>query len=239
MKIYAKAAIASSVLLIAGTGTALGLTLASHTAVLPGATVSKTVSTQRATAEPAAMSAAKPAAMPTPRPTAKPAALAIFTASGFSGVKPEWIAFSGDAGNVVTSITWSTWTSVRATGSGTSNIQGCVPNCATGTETPVAATITLYDPVNGKFTAVLEQRDGTETTSWPQSAAPSNPIVAVPSPTAAGDGLPVGVWFPAGHLNIACGPPTASTNGLNTSYVEAGNNWIIDNDDPASSPCNS
>jgi hypothetical protein len=132
-------------------------------------------------AMPAAKPTAKPTARPTPGPTAKPTPLAIFAASGFSGVKPEWIAFSGDAGNVVTSITWSTWTSVRATGTGTSNIQGCVPNCANGTETPVAATITLYDPVNGKFTAVLEQRNGSETTSWPQSAAAINPVAAVPS----------------------------------------------------------
>ena len=185
MKIYAKAAIASSVLLIAGTGTALGLTLASHTAVLAAPAVSKTAAAPRPTAKPAAkpaaMSAANPTAMPTPSPSARPTPLAIFTASGFSGVKPEWIAFSGDAGNVVTSITWSTWTSVRATGVGTSNIQGCVPNCATGTETPVSATITLYDPVNGKFTAVLEQRDGSETTSWPQNAAATNPVAAVPS----------------------------------------------------------
>lgn len=60
-----------------------------------------------------------------------------------------------------------------------------MPNCAEGTNTPVTATITLSDPVNGKFRAISEQRDGATYTGWPVSAAQTaSPPAAPQQPTA-------------------------------------------------------
>ena len=49
----------------------------------------------------------------------------------YSGIRPKVVAFSGDGGNIVGKLRWR-WTRRSATGHGTSDIQGCVPNCATG-----------------------------------------------------------------------------------------------------------
>jgi hypothetical protein len=69
------------------------------------------------------------------------------------------------------------------------------------------------------------------------------PAPAPAPPTTQADGLPAGAWFPAGYPNVACGPPTAGMNGLNTSYIDDNMpgqiGYVIDYDDPTSSPCNS
>jgi hypothetical protein len=41
--------------------------------------------------------------------------------STFAGREPSLIDFRGDAGNVVTDITWSSWTGTQAVGKGTSD----------------------------------------------------------------------------------------------------------------------
>lgn len=78
----------------------------------------------------------------------------------FSGIEPSEIDFSGDAGNVVTDIVWTSWTQTRAVGEGTSELQNCVPNCAQGTDIPVATAITLLEPDGGHFTQIVETRNG-------------------------------------------------------------------------------
>jgi hypothetical protein len=70
-------------------------------------------------------------------------------------------------------------------------------------------------------------------------AAPAPAAPAAPAPTAQSNGLPAGAWFPAGYPNVACGPPTPGTNGLNTRYLQSGSGYTIDGDDPTLSPCNS
>ncbi len=105
--------------------------------------------------------------------------LPIVTMGSWSGMKPSTIDFSGDGGNIVTGIAWSSWTASSAFGQGTSNIQGCVPNCAQGTETPVSTTIALTDPRDGHFTQITETRKGETTLRasypsgefWPQGAS--------------------------------------------------------------------
>ena len=131
--------------------------------------------------------APKPAVASFPAPAPAPARLPVLTAGTYSGVKPGTIYFSGDAGNVVQVITWTSWNASSATGTGMSDIQGCVPDCATGSETPVPATITLSDPVNGAFTSITEVRDGITYTGWPEGAAtdPGQTPVAVPAPAGA------------------------------------------------------
>ena len=94
----------------------------------------------------------------------------------YSGMKPTEIAYSGDATNVVTGITWTSWTATGATGTGTSDIDSCVPNCAQAPPDNVTTTITLSAPVNGHFTQMTETRNGSTTPytypgSWAQSAS--------------------------------------------------------------------
>ncbi|HTX26673.1 MAG TPA: serine/threonine-protein kinase [Streptosporangiaceae bacterium] len=88
-------------------------------------------------------------------------ALPVLTAGTYHGVKPKEIDFSADAGNVVTGITWSSWTATTAIGSGTSDIDSCVPSCAAAPTDLVATTLMLSDPVNGRFTVIREMRDST------------------------------------------------------------------------------
>ena len=129
----------------------------------PAASAAAPVATKTAhSAEPAA-GAATPAAAPTAT-VAQPAAqvpVLDVSADGYSGIKPGEIGFSGDGGYIVTGIVWSSWGARGAEGTGTSNIQGCVPDCATGSEKPYPDTIVLSDPQGGQFTQVSSARDGT------------------------------------------------------------------------------
>ncbi len=193
------------------------------------------------------------------RPTkaaAAPALLvvpALYGGPAYSGIEPQYVQFSGDAGNIVAAISWSSWTATKATGTGTVDLQGCVPDCASGSETPTPAYLVLSDPVNGKFTAITEYVNGrNDTTMWPEIASQTDPA-GEPEPARSAPAAPVnapsselpatGVWYPAGFPDVACGPPTAGTDGLNTSYLLDTNGaqpqYAADADDPASSPCNS
>ena len=114
------------------------------------------------------------------RPSATPAAelaagTPVFIAGSYRGRRPRVIGISGDAGNIVTGLHWSRWTVTRATGEGASNVQGCVPDCASGSETPVTTWITLRDPRHGYFTKLIERRDGhTETFTYTPGHFPDN-----------------------------------------------------------------
>jgi len=72
-------------------------------------------------------------------------------------VEPGLVGFSGDAGNIFNvSGGWSSWGSASTTASGTVNYQGCVPNCAEGSETPYPATVTFSGLTGGQYTSVTE-----------------------------------------------------------------------------------
>lgn len=107
-------------------------------------------------------------------PKASPATLIV---GSWSGMRPTTIDYSADAGNIVTGISWSSWTATEAQGEGTSNIQNCIPNCAQGTQTPYPTTIMLIAPHGGHFTEITEDRNGQSTTAtygapgWPMSAS--------------------------------------------------------------------
>ncbi len=88
----------------------------------------------------------------------------MFIFGSYHGLRPRSIYFSGDGGDIVVNIRWSSWTSSHATGEGQSDIQGCVPDCVTGAEIAVPTLITLHDPVGGYFTRIIERRDGQNTT---------------------------------------------------------------------------
>jgi hypothetical protein len=105
-----------------------------------------------------------------------PAPLTVFIAGSYRGRRPSTIDISGDAGNIVTGLHWTKWTASYARGHGTSNIQGCVPDCASGSETPVATSITLKNPSSrGYFTKLVEHRNGqTETFTYTPGHYPDN-----------------------------------------------------------------
>ena len=178
--------------LLAAAGTAAGLTLTGHSPGGTGASgVTSTPPTRPAQASTPPAASSAPATTPTtpassssyassaPASTpasSSPAALPVLTAGSYTGTRPSTIDFSGDAGNVVQNITWGSWTSSGATGSGTSDIDSCVPSCAQAPPSYVPATITLSDPVNGKFTQMTETRNGSTSTwtypsVWPGGAS--------------------------------------------------------------------
>jgi serine/threonine protein kinase len=104
------------------------------------------------------------------------AALPVFVVGSYSGTKPTMIAYSGDATNVVTGISWGTWSASGATGEGTSDIDSCNPNCAQASPDYVITKITLSDPANGQFTKMTETRNGSTTSftypsDWAQNAS--------------------------------------------------------------------
>lgn len=94
---------------------------------------------------------------------ATPRGLPMFIYGSYDGIRPRNIYFSGDGGNIVVRVRWSSWTSSHASGEGQSNMQGCVPDCAAGAEIVVPTSITLRDPVGGYFTRIIERRDGQST----------------------------------------------------------------------------
>jgi hypothetical protein len=109
----------------------------------------------------------------TPASPPGPVSLVVGT---FDGTRPSAIQFSGDGGDVVTGIQWSSWGSRSATGRGTVGLDNCTPNCAEGTTRYVPATITLSAPdAEGEWTVITEAGNGRTTTfskagHWAQAA---------------------------------------------------------------------
>jgi hypothetical protein len=142
-----------------------------------------------------------PAAAPKATVAQPAAPLPVLSVIGFSGTKPGEIGFSGDAGYIITNITWN-WGASEASGTGTSDIQGCDPSCATGSETPYEDTIVLSDVHGGQFTQVSSTRDGTVTAGSTSlilgaeqnsgNSSSSVPASAALSGTNCGDGLYAG-----------------------------------------------
>jgi eukaryotic-like serine/threonine-protein kinase len=126
---------------------------------------------------PASSPPTTPASSASSATSSAPAQLPTMTAGSYTGTKPTQIDYSGDASNIVTKITWSSWTATGASGTGTSGIESCNPNCAQGPVKQVTTTITLSNPVNGKFTQMTETRNGSSQTytypsaSWPGGAS--------------------------------------------------------------------
>jgi eukaryotic-like serine/threonine-protein kinase len=177
--------------LLAAGGTALGLALAgkhhndqaasgstgTSSSPAQGATTANSAATTPATSTsttaPASTSASTAPSTPV---SAVPPQLPVLTVGGYTGMKPTEIAYSGDSTNVVTAITWSSWTAAGASGQGTSDIDSCTPNCAQAPPSLVPTTVTLSAPVNGKFTKMTETRNGFTSTytypdNWPESAS--------------------------------------------------------------------
>ena len=135
-------------LVVAAGGTAIGLALTKHPINPNGGS-------------PGSPTASTPAATHTASSTTAPAALPVLVAGTYHGIKPKEIDFSADAGNIVTGITWSSWTATKAIGSGTSDIDTCIPSCAAAPTDLVATMLVLSQPVDGHFTVISEVRNNT------------------------------------------------------------------------------
>jgi serine/threonine protein kinase len=173
-------------ILVGAGGTALALALGDRHGTNSGAASAATPHSQTAPAtsattnspaspSPSSSGPSQTASSPASSSASSSASLPVLVVGSYTGMDPTEIAFSGDATNVVTGLTW-TWTATGATGTGTSDIDSCVPSCAAASPNPVTATITLSDPVNGHFTQMTETRNGSTTTytypgTWAQSAS--------------------------------------------------------------------
>ena len=151
---------------------------ASHSPTAPA--TSAVTNTSAAASSPAVSSSSTSTATSSTSPSqatsSSSAALPVLVVGSYSGMQPTEIAYSGDGTNVVTGITWSSWAATGATGTGTSDIDSCVPSCAAASPDNVSTTITLSTPVNGHFTQMTETRNGstanyTYPDTWAQSAS--------------------------------------------------------------------
>ncbi len=147
---------------------------ASHSATAPA--TSAVTNSSAAASSPAVSSSSSPSQAASSSSPSSSAPLPVLVVGSYSGMQPSEIAYSGDATNVVTGITWSSWTATGATGTGTSDIDSCVPSCAAASPDNVSTTVTLSDPVNGHFTQMTETRNGSTTSytypsTWAQSAS--------------------------------------------------------------------
>ena len=151
-------------------GTASGTTPA-HSQTAPATTPAVTSSSA-----PVSPSSSSPSQSTSASASSSSTALPVIIVGSYSGMEPTEIAYSGDSTNVVTGITWASWTATGATGTGTSDIDSCVPSCAAASPNPVTTTITLSGPADGHFTQMTETRNGSTTSytypaTWAQSAS--------------------------------------------------------------------
>ena len=80
------------------------------------------------------------------------------TLGTWTGIEPSLMQFSGDAGNIVTNIAWSSWNYHSAVGEGEWGYDDCIPDCAQGVVTHYLATISLSYPSEGRFTQLTEDQ---------------------------------------------------------------------------------
>jgi hypothetical protein len=130
--------------------------------------------------------------LPLPK-SAQPIGTTTLQMGSSNVVEPTTVAISGDGGNIVTNLAWGSWTPTSAVGTGTSDIQNCIPDCADGSNTPVTTTLALSKSQDGHFTQIVETRNGTRRTwtypgNWPWTEGfgmPSAPPPAASAPGAA------------------------------------------------------
>jgi hypothetical protein len=86
--------------------------------------------------------------------------LPTVTLGTWTGIEPTLLQFSGDAGNIVIDISWSSWNDSAAVGEGTWGYDDCIPDCAGGVVKDFPTRITLSDPSDGRFTRLTEDQSG-------------------------------------------------------------------------------
>jgi len=84
----------------------------------------------------------------TPPGQGQAAGSVLFATQDWQGTQPSYIGISGDSTLQISSITWQSWGSTTATGTGDYQGNNCVPDCAGGSWSNTPATIVLSNPVN-------------------------------------------------------------------------------------------
>ncbi|MGC8514334.1 MAG: hypothetical protein ACP5P1_15065 [Acidimicrobiales bacterium] len=107
-------------------------------------------------------------------PTTSPldASVEVYANCSNPSVKPVKIVLScGDFGEFLTGVTWSSWSSVSATGTGTLHYNDCNPNCAAG----------HFHTVSGmKFTLSAPESNSVGATVWSKLAFAEQPPDGIP-----------------------------------------------------------
>lgn len=100
--------------------------------------------------------------VPPKPPVSPPAARGtpVLRIGRWTGREPSLIGFSADGGNIVVDMRWTVWGKTQALGVGQSDIQTCIPSCASGGDMPVSAYILLSHPSHGRFTHMIESQGG-------------------------------------------------------------------------------
>jgi hypothetical protein len=147
--------------LVAACGTATSHATKANVPHHSAPTSPTTTSTQGASAS----SIAPPATgkVPTsspPNPGAASSPLPTVTIGTWTGVRPNYIYFTQDGGNIVGQITWTSWSEQSAMGTGVWKYNPCTPSCAMGTVQSYPATIELGSVSNGQFTSLTEIQTG-------------------------------------------------------------------------------
>ncbi len=128
---------------------------ASHKRSTVRATHSKTRFAPASTSTPpATTSTTAPAPTTTSAPPATVAPLPLFTAGSYSGREPSTIDLSGGCCAVVQHISWTSWTTAQAVGTGTYEYDTCAQGCVQGPFDPYPARITLSAPLAEQFTVL-------------------------------------------------------------------------------------
>jgi hypothetical protein len=147
---------------------------------------------------------------------------------------PPTTSSSAPSGQAAACADWQQTKAAATTADGNADIQAAM-NAA-------GANSTLYHDLEMVYLSVNEAGNTHSPGGIQVYGAAVNKICGTSAATQS-NGLPSsGVWYPGSKWpNVACGPPTSQTAGLNTSYVDQNNNGVftIDMDDPQYSPCNS
>ncbi|CAB4581640.1 unannotated protein [freshwater metagenome] len=90
-----------------------------------------------------------------PAPKALDTDLYVVNCVTFEQKPVELVLYCADAGQILNQITWSSWTSTEAKGSGISITNDCEPSCAEGSDVISKVEITLFKPVTSESGKVV------------------------------------------------------------------------------------
>jgi hypothetical protein len=82
-----------------------------------------------------------------PAPKALDTDLYVVNCVTFEQKPVELVLYCADAGQILNQITWSSWTSTEAKGSGISIANDCEPSCAEGSDVSSKVEIRLFKPI--------------------------------------------------------------------------------------------
>jgi hypothetical protein len=117
-----------------------------------------------------------------------PAGAATFIAEGQDINGNAWhepachsgCVLSGDATSILYNMAWGTWTGSQAVGTGTENIEDCVPSCAAGGQYRVPVAVTFSQPVRACDAQSPAGNTASGSTRWFWSEASFSYLTGLP-----------------------------------------------------------